>query len=68
MNNKKIRRAMRKFVERYGEQDTRKMTTLFSKAYGTTKQRIAGNLRTMKYDEKTVQITTLIPCYYSIMN
>lgn len=68
MSNKKIRRAMRKFVEHYGQQDTRKMTILFSTAYGITKQHIAGNLRAMKYDEKTIQITTYIPCCYSIMN
>ncbi len=67
INNKKIRRVMRKFVKRYGQQNTRKMISLFSKAYRTTKQRIAGNLRTMKYDEKTIQIETYIPCHYSVM-
>lgn len=68
MNNKQIRRAMKNFVKRYGKQDTRKMTNLFSTAYKTTKQRIAGNLKTMHYDEKTVQITTHIPACYSTMN
>ena len=53
---------MRKFIEHYGAQDTRKMTALFATAYKTTKQRIAGNLKTMKYDEKTV-----VPAAYSVM-
>lgn len=68
MDNKKIRRAMRKYVlHRGAPQDTRKMTALFSKAYKTTRQRIAGNLRTMKYDEKTIQIITHVPGQRSIM-
>jgi hypothetical protein len=68
MNNKQIRRAMKNFVKHYGQQDTRKMTNLFSAAYKTPKQRIAGNLKTMHYDEKTILITTHIPACYSTMN
>lgn len=49
MSNKQIRRIMKNFVKHYGSQDTRKMTALLSTACKTTKQRIAGNLRTMKY-------------------
>lgn len=67
MDNKKIRRSLRKFIEHLGPQDTRKMTALFSKAYKTTRQRIAGNLRTMKYDEKSIQIITHVPGQRSIM-
>lgn len=68
MNNKLLRRAMRKFVKHYGGQDTRKMTDVFSKAYHTSKQRIAGNLKTMKYDELTISIDTYIPNCYSVMS
>lgn len=68
MSNKQIRRIIRKFLKRYGSQNTRKMTALLSTACNTTKQRIAGNLRTMKYDEKTIQITTHIPACYSTMS
>lgn len=66
--NKSIRRAMRKFVKHYGPQDTRKMIDIFAKAYATTKQCIAGNLKTMEYDEKTITIDTLVPSYCSVMN
>ena len=69
MNNKPIRRLyMRKFVKHYGNQNTRKMTDIFSKAYHTSKQRIAGNLKTMKYDECTISIDTYIPNCYSVMS
>ena len=68
MSNKQIRRIMRNFVKHYGPQDTRKMTALLSAACKTTKQRIAGNLRTMKYDEKTIKITTHIHECYSTMS
>lgn len=68
MSNKQIRRIMKNFVKHYGSQDTRKMTALLSAACKTTKQRIAGNLKTMKHDEKTIQITTHIPSCYSTMS
>lgn len=68
MSNKQIRRIMKNFVKHYGPQDTRKMTALLSAACKTTKQRITGNLKTMKYDEKTIQITTHIPSCYSTMS
>ncbi len=68
MENKRIRRAMRKFVIHYGQQNTRKMTSLFASAYKTSKHRIAGNLRAMEYDEHTIQIKTHIPNSYSTMN
>lgn len=68
MENKQIRRAMRKFLVHYGQQDTRKMTSLFSSAYNTNKHRIAGNLRAMEYNEQTIQIKTHIPHSYSTMN
>lgn len=68
MSNKQIRRILRRFLQHYGSQDTRKMTALLSAACKTTKQRIAGNLRTMLYDEQTIQITTHIPACYSTMS
>ena len=57
---------MKNFVIHCGSQDTRKMTVLLSAACKTTKQRIAGNLRTMQY-EKTIIISTIIPACYSTM-
>ena len=65
--NKIIRRSMRKFLKHYGAQDTRKMIKLFSIAYRTTKQRIAGNLRALEYNYQTIRITTHIPKVYSTM-
>ena len=67
MSNKQIRRIMKNFVIHCGSQDTRKMTALLSAACKTTKQRIAGNLRTMQYFEKTIKISTHIPACYSTM-
>ena len=68
MSNKQIRRIMRNFVKKYGPQDTRKMIDLLSAACKTTKQRVAGNLRALKYDEQTIKITTHIPECYSTMS
>lgn len=65
MKNKQIRRAMRKYVERYGRQDTRKIIAAFAKAYKTTKQRISGNLSALKCIDGTVSIISNRP--HSIM-
>jgi hypothetical protein len=56
MNNKQIRRAMRKFTEHYGKRDTRKVIATFATAYKTTKQRISGNLSSLVGNDKTVKI------------
>lgn len=66
--NRQQRRALRKFVEHYGPINTRHLTETFGRAYKTSKQRVAGNLRSLKYDDKTVQITTYIPKTYSEMS
>lgn len=65
--NKQIRRAMRKYIERRGPQNTRNVIRIFSDAYKTPKQRISGNLRSLKYDSKSVIITTHIPSIYSVV-
>jgi len=67
MDNKRIRRSIRKYIKHYGTQDTRRVITTFACAYNTPKQRIAGNLKTMAYDEKTIHITIHIPYCYSTM-
>lgn len=66
-SNKEIRRAIRKYVKRKGMQNTRDVIRIFADAYQTSKQRISGNLRSLKYDDKTINITTFIPDTYSIM-
>lgn len=66
-SNKEIRRAIRKYVKRNGVQNTRDVIRIFANAYQTSKQRISGNLRSLKYDDKTINITTFIPATYSIM-
>lgn len=66
-SNKQIRRAIRKYVERKGAQNTRDIIRIFADAFHTPKQRISGNLRSLKYDDKTIRITTYIPATYSVM-
>lgn len=56
MNNKMIRRAMRKYVKKYGERDTRKAISMFASAYHTTKQRISGNISCLCCLDGTVSI------------
>ncbi|WP_026658261.1 hypothetical protein [Butyrivibrio sp. AC2005] len=70
MNNKRIRRAIRKYIQKSGKQgkSTRRIAAIFSKAYNTTEARIYGNIRSMKYDQKTNKITTIIPGSYSIIS
>ncbi len=68
MNNIAIRRSIRKYVKHYGVQDTRKIIKVFAAAWKTSKQRIAGNLKTLKYDDETIEITTIIPYRKSLIN
>ena len=56
MSNKAIRRAIRKYIEHYGKQDSRKVIDIFAKDYHTTKQRISGNLSCMICIENSIQI------------
>ena len=64
--NKQMRRAMRKFILRYGPQDTRKIIYLFAEKYSVPWQQVSGNLRALKYCDGTVGIQTIIPCRVSI--
>ena len=65
MSNIVIRRAIRKYKKHYGMQDTRKVITLFSNAYKTSRQRISGNLSYMACVEHSIQIISNRP--HSIM-
>lgn len=56
MSNKVIRRAIRKYVKKYGKVDTRKVISVFATAYHTTKQRISGNLSCLCCIDGTVSI------------
>ncbi len=44
---------MRKFIKHYGKQNTRHIIDVFSSAYLTSTYRIAGNLKTLEYDEQS---------------
>jgi hypothetical protein len=65
MNNKLIRRSIRKYIKRYGKQDTRSVITRFATAFQTTKQRISGNISCMKCIDGTINIVPNKP--HSIM-
>lgn len=65
MNNILIRRSIRKYIKRYGKQDTRSVITTFATAFQTTKQRISGNISCMKCIDGTINITPNKP--HSIM-
>jgi hypothetical protein len=66
--NKEIRRAIRKFMEHYGSQNTRKIIRLFAAAYNEPLQRISGNLTALEYCDNSITISTIIPHKYSLMN
>ncbi len=66
MNNR-IRTAITNYPNVNGKQDTRHITAMFAKQFNTSKQRIAGNLRAMKYDFQTISIVTYLPGTYSEM-
>lgn len=56
MNNKLIRRTMRRYIKHYGKQDTREVIAKFAVAFHTTKQRISGNISCMKCIDGTIDI------------
>ena len=66
-SNLALRRAIRKYVRKFGSQDTRYVISQFAKSYKATKQRVSGNLRSLKYDYKVVIITTVVPRSMSFM-
>lgn len=65
MSNKIIRRTIRKYIKRYGRQDTRTVIAKFATAFHTTKQRISGNISCMKCIDGTIDIIPNKP--HSIM-
>lgn len=65
MSNKMIRRIIRNYIKRYGKQDTRFIISTFANAFGTTKQRISGNISCMKCIDGTINILPNKP--HSIM-
>lgn len=56
MENKIIRRSIRNYIKRYGSQDTRDVIATFASAFGTTKQRISGNISYMCCVEGSIGI------------
>lgn len=65
MSNKMIRRTIRKYIKKYGKQDTRVVITKFATVFHTTKQRISGNISCMKCIDGTINIIPNKP--HSIM-
>lgn len=65
MNNKLIRRTMKRYIQHYGKQDTREVIAKFAVAFNTTKQRISGNISCMKCIDGTIEIIPNRP--HSIM-
>ncbi len=56
MKNKFMRRIMRRYLKKFGPQDSREFIALFAHAFKTTKQRISGNLSCLVCIDKTVSI------------
>lgn len=56
MDNKLIRRTVRRYIKHYGKQDTRVLIEKFASAFHTTKQRISGNISCMKCIYGTINI------------
>lgn len=65
MDNIAIRRTIRKYIKRFGQQDTRFIINIFANAIGTSKQRISGNISCMKCIDETIDIIPNKP--HSIM-
>lgn len=63
--NKLIRRTIRRYIKRYGKQDTRIVIANFAVAFNISKQRISGNISCMKCLEGTIDIIPNKP--HSIM-
>ena len=51
--NYRIRRAIERYIQVHGQQDTRDVIALFAKRFNTTKQRISGNISCMKCREQS---------------
>lgn len=66
MNNQ-IRIAILNYLQTNGKQNTRTIITIFAKKFTTSKSRIAGNLRAMKYNFNTISIVTYVPGSFSEM-
>lgn len=66
MNNQ-IRIAILNYLQRNGKQNTRTIISMFAKQFNTSKRRIAGNVRAMKYDFHTISIVTYVPGSFSEM-
>lgn len=66
MNNM-IRIAIMAYLNAHGKQNTRTIISMFAKQFNTSKQRISGNLRAMKYDFNAITIVTYVPGSYSEM-
>ena len=56
MTKKQIRRAIRKYVEKFGKQDSRYIIEIFSKGIRTSKQRISGNISCLVCIDGTVSL------------
>lgn len=65
MTKKQIRRAIRKYVEKFGPQDTKELIDKFARGIKTSKQRISGNISCLACIDKTVDIKPNRP--HSIM-
>lgn len=65
MTKKQIRRAIRKYVEKFGPQDSRELIDKFSRRIKTSKQRISGNISCLVCIDGTVSIERNRP--HSIM-
>lgn len=65
MTKKQIRRALRKYVEKFGPQDSRELIDKFSRGIKTSKQRISGNISCLVCIDGTVSIERNRP--HSIM-
>lgn len=66
MNNK-IRIAIMNYLNAHGKQNTRTIISMFAKQFNTSKQRIAGNIRALKYNFNAINIVTYTPGTYSEM-
>jgi hypothetical protein len=63
--NYQIRRAIERYLQANGKQDTRDVIALFARRFNTTKQRISGNISCMKCRELSINIIPNTP--HSIM-
>jgi hypothetical protein len=65
MNNKQfnytIRQDILAYLQRVHKANSRLVIKMFGKKWHTSKQRVAGNLRALTYDFKSIQIQTIMP-------